>query len=122
MQFPEAMDAHRRPLDPEALLAESGRLRALARTLVPSDRQLAEDLAQETCLAALRHRPSTDRPLHSWLASVLRNLVRADARAKLRRAAREEAAARAEAGESVLEHVERLSVHRRLVEAVLALE
>src|SRR5258708_33353368 len=122
MQSPEPMPRPRRPLDPDALLAETGWLRSLARKLVPTDRDLADDLAQETCLAALKSAPSSERSLHSWLATVLRNLVRQDHRARLRRLAREELAARTEAQGSTLEHVETLSVHRRLVEAVLALE
>ncbi len=122
MQPSEPMSAPRRPLEPDALLAETRWLRSLARKLVPSDRHLAEDLAQETCLSALQHAPTTERSLQSWLATVLRNLVRQDRRAQLRRLAREERAARAEAQGSTLEHLETLSVHRRLVEAVLALE
>ena len=122
MQHSEPMSVPDRPLEPDALLAETRWLRALARKLVPSDRQLAEDLAQETCLAALQHAPDRERSLQSWLATVLRNLVRQDRRAKLRRLAREERAARAEAQGSALEHLETLAVHQKLVAAVLALE
>jgi len=122
MQSPESMSTPRRSIDPDALLAEAGWVRSLARKLVPTDRHLADDLAQDAYLAALKHAPETERSLHSWLATVLRNLVRQDKRANLRRLAREEQAARAEAQGSTLEHVETLSVHRRLVEAVMALE
>jgi len=122
MQSPETMTTPRRTLDPDALLSEAGWVRSLARSLVPSDRHLADDLAQEACLAALKHAPTSEHSLKSWLATVLRNLVRQDSRSRLRRMAREELAARREAQGSTLEHVETLAVHRRLVEAVLSLD
>ncbi len=94
----------------------------VARTLVPTDRHLADDLAQDAYLSALQHQPTSERSLRSWFGTVLRNLVRQDQRSRLHRLAREERAARAEAQGSTLEHVETLAVHRRLVEAVLALD
>ncbi len=122
MQIRETMTAPRRSLNPDALLAHVGWVRALARTLLPSDPHRAEDLAQETCLSALQHAPSTERSLHAWLSTVLRNLVRADHRQAVRRAEREQRAARDEAQDSGLAHLETLSVHHTLVAAVLALE
>ena len=122
MQAHEDMTAPRTSLDPDALLAEAGWVRSLARTLVPTDRHLADDLAQDAVLSALEHQPTSERSLRSWFGTVLRNLVREDHRSRLRRLAREERAARAEVQGSTLEHVETLAVHRRLVEAVLALD
>ena len=57
---------------PEALLAEAHWLRRLATSLIGQD---AEDLVQETYLAALRSPPAGDRPLRPWLATVLRNFA-----------------------------------------------
>ena len=57
---------------PEALLAEAQWLRRLATSLMGQD---AEDLVQETFLAALRSPPAGDRPLRPWLATVLRNFA-----------------------------------------------
>jgi hypothetical protein len=44
---------------PDALLADLGWLRALARSLA-RDPALGDDLAQEACLQALRHEPPRD--------------------------------------------------------------
>src|SRR5262245_37649420 len=60
------------PIRPEDLLAHAGWLRSLARSLV-RDAAVAQDLAQDTLVAALRHPPADDRPLRPWLARVLRN-------------------------------------------------
>src|SRR5688572_32525448 len=60
---------------PEDLLAHAGWLRRLAQSLVGAGGG-ADDLVQETYVAALRHPPRTDLPIRPWLAQVLRNLVR----------------------------------------------
>ena len=57
---------------PEELLAHDGWVRALARRLVHDEGE-AEDLVQETWLAALKSPPRRDRPPRPWLARVLRN-------------------------------------------------
>lgn len=59
----------------EDLLAHSGWVRALARSLV-RDAGLAEDLVQDTWLAALRSPPSDRRNLRGWLGRVLTNAAR----------------------------------------------
>ena len=102
------------------LLEHSGWVRALARKLV-RDPNLADDLAQETWLAAFEHRPRGEGNLRAWLGTVLRNLARQVGRGEDRRAARERASARPEAVDSTLDVVERLSVHRRVVEVVMSL-
>src|SRR5262245_22609402 len=63
------------PPTAEDLLAHSGWLRRLAVSLV-GPAAGADDLVQETWLAALRHPPERDGPLRPWLGRVLRNLVK----------------------------------------------
>ncbi|HKE01655.1 MAG TPA: sigma-70 family RNA polymerase sigma factor, partial [Planctomycetota bacterium] len=101
----------------EILLAEVGWLRRLARSLV-ADPNLAEDLAQRTVLAALEHPPSDDRSLRGWLRRVLVNFLHQERRAAGRREDRERRVARAEA----YELTDRVAVHRKVVDAVVALE
>jgi RNA polymerase sigma-70 factor (ECF subfamily) len=82
---------------PEDRLAEEDRfLRALTRRLV-SDEHLAEDLAQETWLAALRQSAGSICARRAWLGTVARNFALQSLRGRIRRAAREEAVARPEA-------------------------
>ncbi len=107
--------------DPTPILAHARWLRSLAANLV-ADPASADDLAQDTTLAALRSDPEPDRPLKGWLATVLRNLRRQRWREELRRTARESEAARDEAVPSAAELVERLQSHRRVVEAVERLD
>ena len=75
-------------LPPEALLEHASWLRRLATGLVRGDAD-ADDLVQETWLAALRSPPRDDGPAHRWLGEVLRNAWRMRARADGRRARRE---------------------------------
>src|SRR5262245_59064075 len=56
------------------LLADARWLRRLAKSLVLDDAE-ADDLAQQTWLAAAQAQPQDDRPLRPWLARVLRNFV-----------------------------------------------
>lgn len=110
-----------RGLEQAALLAEVSWIRRLARELV-ADRELAEDLVQETCVVALEHAPRERSKLRQWLAEVLRNALRQHARAQGRRVAREAAGARPEALEATDRLVERVALQRELVGAVLALD
>ncbi|HEX6885816.1 MAG TPA: sigma-70 family RNA polymerase sigma factor [Planctomycetota bacterium] len=107
--------------DHAALLQEVSWIRRLARELV-ADRDLAEDLVQETCAVALERGPREAGKLRAWLAEVLRNLLRQHARSAGRRHRREGLAARPEELESTARLVERVSLQRELVNAVLALE
>ena len=59
-------------------------VRALARELV-RDEHRAEDVVQETWVAALRRPPRDDSNVRGWLATVVRNVVRGRARANVRR-------------------------------------
>ena len=62
--------------------------RRLARALVGQADE-AEDVAQETLIAAWQHRPETGRHLGPWLMTVARNLVRSRVRGDRRRSRRE---------------------------------
>ena len=81
-----------RTFEIEELLSESGWLRMLAASLVADPAQ-ADDLVQDTWLAALRHPPRTDSAPRPWLARVAHNLARNSRRGSARREARETFAA-----------------------------
>lgn len=104
---------------PEALLRDAGWIQELARHMATGAD--AEDLAQEALLAGLEGPRAPVRSLRAWLAGVVRNRARQDARAAASRRAREELAARDEALPSSAELVERLSVHRAVAREVAAL-
>src|SRR5215471_6458550 len=113
------------PPTPEELLAHAGWLRRLAVSLV-GQQAGAEDLVQETWLAALRHPPERDGPLRPWLGQVLRNLVRMRNRAGVVRAEKrseveriEEERAAATSPEMVLD---RFEVERLLARLVAELD
>jgi RNA polymerase sigma-70 factor (ECF subfamily) len=112
-----------RTLDSERLLAQAGWVRALARRLV-LDEALAEDVVQDTWVAALERPPGADGRggLRAWLAAVARNLALRRRRRELARAAVERAAARRESIGGGEEELERMQLQRALVDAVLALE
>jgi RNA polymerase sigma factor (sigma-70 family) len=74
----------------EALLTEARWLRRLARSLV--DDGAAEDVVQETYVAAMAAPPEADRPLRPWLATVLRNFARIGYRGAGRRLRNEQRA------------------------------
>ncbi len=62
------------PSDLEHLLTHADWLTRLARRLV-ADAATADDLVQETWVAALRRPPDPDRPARPWLSSVVRRLA-----------------------------------------------
>jgi DNA-directed RNA polymerase specialized sigma24 family protein len=70
---------------PEAVLDDLEGLRALARSLVHGDTE-ADDLIQDTAIAAITHPPEADRPARPWLAMVLRNRWRMNRRTDSRTA------------------------------------
>jgi len=107
-----------RPDDPEALLAQSNWLRRLARGLV-RDESAAEDLAQDTWVAALRARPAD---LRAWMSVVARNFARRSRRDAGLRDAHEPQAARHESIEGPDEIAARVELQRKLAAALLALE
>jgi len=102
------------------LLRESRWLRRLAGHLV-ADPAEADDVAQQTYLAALASPPPVDREVRPWLTRVARNVIRSRYRADRRRQRREQAASeRAEvaAPDQLLEQVE---LQRLLAELVAEL-
>ncbi|MEM8711738.1 MAG: RNA polymerase sigma factor [Planctomycetota bacterium] len=86
------MEAQTRAMDVSALLKESDWIGGLAAQLI-GDAHAAEDLAQDTRLAALRAgtlgSPDHDRSLRPWLATVARNGARMLRRSEGSRKARE---------------------------------
>jgi len=108
-------------IDAEFVLAQQGYVKSLARSLV-FDETLAEDLAQQVWVAALRHPPSHAGALRGWLATIARNLAHLSRRADARRSARERVAARGEAVGAADELVIREQLRASLVAVVLTLE
>lgn len=112
------MESH---LPHELLLANQAFLQRLARSLV-ADPASAEDLVQDTSLAALRQAPHASSSARAWLARVMRNLAARRARDESRRRSREADVARPEADELGARLAAHLDVQRRVVEAVARLE
>ncbi len=107
-------------IDVEALLDEGAWVRALAQRLVGAGD--ADDVAQDTLIAALEHAPRD--PLHrrSWLARVTTNFARLKHRGDAHRTQREMRASHPEAQPSASETLERLEAQRALVDALRALD
>lgn len=108
-------------LKPEDFLAHTDFVRGLARSLI-ADASRADDVVQETWIAALRRPPAKAGSVRAWLARVVRNLVATTYRAEGRRARREKRAAAGEAVPSTEEIFQREAIRRRVVEAVVALD
>jgi RNA polymerase sigma factor (sigma-70 family) len=72
----------------QSVLADAKWLRGFAQHLA-RDRAEADDMVQETCLAALRSAPDPGGSMRPWLAQVLRNFRRKGLRADTRRRTRE---------------------------------
>src|SRR5204863_5008307 len=101
------------------LLTSADWLRQLARHVVHGDQGLADDVVQETWLAAVKSPPTAGRPPRPWLAQVLRNLVRKDVRSSRNRAGREAAVREAsEIAASAEDLLQRAETHRLLAELV----
>ncbi|MEZ6020150.1 MAG: sigma-70 family RNA polymerase sigma factor [Planctomycetota bacterium] len=114
------MDRVRSHPDLERLLTHQDWLRALARKLV-GDAQAADDLVQETWIAALKSPPDPDRPARPWLAGVVRRLASMRARGEGRRARRQNEVALRDELPSTADLVEEVDTQRRLVGEVLQL-
>ena len=104
----------------EQLLSDATWLRRLAQSL--AGEADADDLVQETWIAALRRRPDASRSLRPWLLKVMRDTFRMRRRASRRREARESAVAETSAAASPDELLDQVRLHRLLAELVLALE
>ena len=105
----------------ELLLQHADFMRRLAGSLA-RDSERAEDLVQETWLAALRRPPLAIGRSRAWLALVMRRLAGRSVREDARRITREEAAARNESQASDVEPIEREEMLLSVLDAVLALD
>ncbi len=114
------------PDNPDRLLEHLDGLRALAEGLTSSP-DLADDLRQETWLAARASPRPHAGSLRAWLAAVMRNLARNHRRAARRRRDHEARAvdavqARRAVAPAASDVVERASVQRHVVDCLLTLE
>jgi RNA polymerase sigma-70 factor (ECF subfamily) len=106
----------------ETLLTHADWVRALAGRLV-ADPARADDVAQETWLAALEHPPRDARNLKGWLRAIVRNTARELGRGEKRRTQREQAVARPEASvPSSAELVQRVHLQREIAAHVIGLD
>jgi len=103
------------------LLRERAWVHALARALT-RDEDAADDLEQQTWVAALERPPSDTRSPRGWLATVLHRLAGRSRRSTVRRDRRERAGARPEGMPSASDLVAEAELHRRLIDHVLALD
>lgn len=108
-------------MEPKELLANKDFVCALARSLI-ADEHLAEDVIQETWLAALRTSPADSSAVKSWLSSVVRNLSKLFLRRETRLKTRERAAASTEMLPSTDKILEQEVEKLRLAQAVQSLK
>ena len=106
---------------PEMLLADAAWLKRLAVTLA-GNADDADDLVQESWIAAWRKKPAADRPLRPWLAKVIRDLAKMRRRGAARRVAREDRAADEREPQAPDALLEQMRLQRLLVDLVLELE
>ena len=95
-------------------------VRNLARTLV-LDEARADDLEQQTWLAAIERPPTGDTP-KAWLGTVMRNLAARMRRGEYRVDRREGVAARPERLPATSDVVAQAELHKQVVQAVLDLD
>jgi RNA polymerase sigma factor (sigma-70 family) len=115
------MTGVRSPLTVETVLAQTDWLRRLARSLVVQEDR-AEDLLQETLLVAVEQAGVPVGSVRSWLGVVTQNLARRLSARERDRCEVEAVRARADLAEATGEVVGQAEMHRRVTEAVLALE
>lgn len=108
-------------MDDELIEEHEGFLRAVAASIV-TDEALAQDLVQQTWLAALEARPQTGSGFRGWLATVLRRQAYRSWRSERRRRTREEAVAQAEGMPSAGDLAARGELRQRLGWALALLE
>lgn len=106
---------------PESLLAHRQWVRELARRLC-ADQATADDLEQQTWLAALQSPPRHGGAPKAWLGTVLRSWLHKMRRGEGRRSRRERDSARSERTPSTAEIVAEAEAHRRVVDAVFTLD
>ncbi|HEY5938225.1 MAG TPA: sigma-70 family RNA polymerase sigma factor, partial [Kofleriaceae bacterium] len=105
---------------PDQLLADADWLRRLALALATSADE-AEDLLQESRIAAWRSAPDTSRPMRPWLAKVIRDVAGMRRRSETRRHARE-VGYEPQPAAAPDELLEQMRLHRLLVDLVMELE
>lgn len=105
----------------ERLLAHTEFMRALARSLV-DDASRADDVVQDTIVAALKHRPRQPDRMRSWLGRIVRNFAFRSHRSDQRRGKHERATPPRGPVPSTAEILARENARRRVVAAVLRLE
>jgi len=108
---------------PEELLSHRDFVGSLARNLI-HDVHKAEDLAQDTLLAALENPPKAQskNALRAWFSKVTRNLAFRSHRRECRRMKRERASALPTGYRSTVEVLERENIRRNIVEEVMNLK
>ncbi len=106
----------------DTLLTHGEWLRRMATALV-QDSFSAEDLQQETWIAALHSRPKTAEAARGWLRKVFKNRLLDAQRARRRREIREQATI-APVGENTTpeEHVQRMELFQQLVAHISSLD
>ena len=105
----------------KTLLDHAPQIRALARGLLLDEGE-ADDLVQETWLAASRSEaPEVNRGA-GWFTGIARNLARKMLRGRSRRRSHEQCASRSEPVSAYPEHAEMLEFHTELIEALTALD
>ena len=107
-------------LSPERLLAQVEWVRRLSAALV--GRGDADEVAQQAYLQALSAPPRAIGNLRGWLTTVVRNAAHYRARVDERRATHERRAPVPAPAADPAESVARAELHRRVVDAVLALD
>ena len=106
---------------PQELLRHARFVRALAHSLL-RDPHAADDLAQDTWVAALQRPPAQPDGIRAWLRQVTTNFARRGWRGDARREERETRAARTELQEGADELVAREETLGRIVEAIRELD
>ena len=116
------MSSSSKSTDPELLFAQTDWLRSLARSIV-QDADAAEDVVQDTLVAALEHGPREDRRgLRAWLATVAANFARRRDRANSVRRYHETIAAERRHDESIAaDELELVRLQQLLTSKVLEL-
>jgi len=108
-------------IKPEYLLAHADFVRILARRLI-LDKDIADDLAQETLLKALEKPPNSESSLSTWLTTVIKNHAYTLNVSNQRREKYEKAAAIEDLVPSTEDILERENIRNQVVESVLGLE
>ncbi|MCC6408396.1 MAG: sigma-70 family RNA polymerase sigma factor [Planctomycetes bacterium] len=107
--------------EPADLVQHERFLRAVARKLV-HDQDLADDVVQDTWLAALQNPPRARETVRAWLTRVTYNRAIQSFRSRERRERRELGHARGESLPSLTEDLEREQARKLVIEAVAVTE